>query len=73
MTLQVSQPLVEIGDEIEFLKRRYILSEEGLVVFPSTRYTEALFEGIGKDAMERDTPADASFLEPDSSKDSQRK
>eukprot|EP00439_Symbiodinium_sp_Y106_P075033 s1337_g14.t1 len=73
VTLQVSQPLVEIGDEIEFLKRRYILSEEGLVVFPSTRYTEALFEGIGKDAMERDTPADASFLEPDSSKDSQRK
>ena len=69
VTLQVSRALVEIGDEIEFLKRRYILTKEGLVVFPSDRYTEALFAGVGKDAKERDAPADASFLEPDSSKE----
>ena len=67
MTLQVSKPLVKPGDESEFLKRRYIVTEEGLVVFPSNRYPEVLFEGVGKDARPRDTPADNSLLDIDSS------
>ena len=69
VSIQMSSPLLRVGDEIEFLKRRYVLTEEGLVVFPSNRYAEALFAGVGKEAKVRDTPADASFLEIDSSEE----
>ncbi|CAE7561573.1 unnamed protein product, partial [Symbiodinium necroappetens] len=69
VVLQVTNPLLRPGDEIEFLKRRYVYSEEGIVVFPSNRYAEALFEGVGKGAKPRDTPADNSFLEKDTSRE----
>ncbi|OLQ07454.1 Retrovirus-related Pol polyprotein from transposon TNT 1-94 [Symbiodinium microadriaticum] len=69
VVLQVTNPLRVPGDEIEFLKRRYVYSEEGIVVFPNNRYAEALFEGVGKGAKPRDTPADNSFLEKDTSKE----
>ena len=67
--LQVSKPLVEPRDEIEFLKRRYVLSKEGIVVFPNNRYAEVLFEGVGTGAKPRDTPTDNSFLEGDTSRE----
>ena len=69
VVLQVTNPLLRPGDETEFLKRRYVYSEEGIVVFPSNRYAEALREGVGKGAKPRDTPADNSFLEKDTSRE----
>ncbi|CAE7268415.1 unnamed protein product, partial [Symbiodinium sp. CCMP2592] len=69
VTVQTSLPLKDPGSELEFLKRRYVMTEEGIVVYPNEKYAEALFAGIGKSAKLRDAPSDATFLEPDSSKD----
>ncbi|CAE7289458.1 unnamed protein product [Symbiodinium sp. CCMP2592] len=69
VTVQTSLPLKDPGSELEFLKRRYVMTEEGIVVYPKEKYAEALFAGIGKSAKLRDAPSGATFLEPDSSKD----
>ena len=42
LTVQTSAPLKEPGDEIEFLKRRYLMTEDGVIMFPSTKYADAL-------------------------------
>ncbi|CAE7198879.1 unnamed protein product [Symbiodinium sp. CCMP2456] len=67
--LQVSEPMKEVGDELEFLKRKYVRVPEGIVMFSSNRYAESLFESFGKETKEKDVPADKEFLEPDSSQE----
>ncbi|CAE7327609.1 unnamed protein product [Symbiodinium sp. CCMP2592] len=69
VTLQMSSPLAEIGDEIEFLKRRYVRTSEGVVVFSNGKYIEALSAQLGPNIKRRDSPSDPTFLEPDTSKE----
>ena len=57
------------GDELSFLKRKYIRMEEGIAVYSNGRYLEALLKVWEKDLKGRDAPSDASFLELDSSGD----
>ena len=66
--VQVSEPLNEVGDEIEFLKRRYVLTDEGIVMYSGRRHLEGLLNALGN-VRERDAPADQSFLDVDSSDD----
>ena len=67
--LQVSLPLVNVGDSIEFLKRRYVKTLEGVVVYSNGKYLESLQGTLGSRVKPRDSPADNSFLEPDGSKE----
>ena len=64
----MSDPLLAVGDEIEFLKRRYIMTEEGVIMMSGRRHLEGLLAALGK-VKDRETPADASFLEPDNSEE----
>ena len=63
--VQVSDPLKEVGDEIEFLKRKYTLTKDGIVMYSGRRHLEGLLNSLGPNLKERDTPADPSFLEID--------
>ena len=65
--VKVSEPLLAVGDEVEFPKRRYILTEEGVIMMSGTKHLEGLLNALGHDIKERDSPADATFLEPDNS------
>eukprot|EP00439_Symbiodinium_sp_Y106_P058645 s3472_g8.t1 len=67
--LQVSEPLRHIGDEIEFLKRRYVMVEGGVAVFSNSKYLESLSKAFEGKVKRRDSPSDASFQEPDASKE----
>ena len=67
--VEFSAPMVEAGDELQFLKRKYVRVEEGVAVFSNGRYLEALLKSLGAELKARDAPADASFLEPDNSKE----
>ena len=67
--LQVSEPLRNVGDEVEFLKRRYVMVPGGVAVYSNTKYLSALLKTCGDKVRNRDAPADASFLEPDTSKE----
>ena len=69
VNVQVSEPMREIGDELEFLKRKYVRVPEGIIMYSSNRYAESLFEAFGKDIKEKDAPADKEFLEPDTSEE----
>ena len=65
--IQVSEPLREPGDEIEFLKRKYVLSQGGIVMFSGRKHLEGLLDTLGPNLKERDSPADPTFLEVDTS------
>ncbi|CAE6969495.1 RE2, partial [Symbiodinium sp. CCMP2456] len=54
--VQVSEPLVNVGDEVEFLKRK-----------SSTLWSKALVKVVGDKVRRKDPPADASFVEVDNS------
>ncbi|CAE7303029.1 unnamed protein product [Symbiodinium sp. CCMP2456] len=69
VTVQVSDVLTKNSGEIEFLKRRYVGTPDGVYMFSNVKHAEALIAAVGDDAKERDTPADQSFTEVDSSKD----
>ena len=67
--VQVSSPLREPGSEVEFLKRRYVMTKDGVVVYSNGKYLESLLKALGTQGRKRDSPADASFQEPDNSKE----
>ena len=60
----MSDPLLAVGDEIEFLKRRYIMTEEGVIMMSGRRHLEGLLAALGKVKG-----VSASFLEPDNSEE----
>ena len=66
--VKTSDPL-EIGQEIEFLKRRYIRCEDGVIMMSGTKHLEGLLNSLGHDIKERDAPADGSFVEEDNSEE----
>ena len=66
--VQVGDPLKLPGDELEFLKRKYVKTDEGIIMFSSRKHLDALVKAFEGKLRERDTPADNSFLEPDTSK-----
>ena len=68
VTVQVSDPLKDIEDEIEFLKRRYVCSEQGITMYGSRKHVDGLLDILGN-VKERDTPTDQSFLEPDNTEE----
>ena len=67
--VEFSDPMVGPGDEIQFLKRKYVMGEKGIVVYSNGRYLEALVKALGDSLKVRDAPADNSFLETDGSKE----
>ena len=66
-TVQVGDPMGAEGDKFSFLKRLYLRVPEGIVMYSNGRYLEALVEALGPNIKKRDSPADASFQEPDDS------
>ena len=62
--VQISSPLKEVGDELEFLKRRYVKLEDGIAMYSGQKHVEALLEAMGPGLKSRDTP---SLLEADTS------
>ena len=71
--VQIRDPLKLPGDELEFLKRKYVKTDEGIIVFSSRKHQEALIKAFEGKLKERDTPADNSFLKPDNSKPKEAK
>ena len=67
--VQVSDPLVNVGDTVDFLKRRYQMVEGRVTVFSNGRYLEALLKTVEVLAKRRESPGDASLLEVDASKE----
>ena len=67
--VEFSDPMVGPGDEIQFLKRKYVMGENGIFVYSNGRYLEALVKALGDSLKVRDAPADNSFLEADGSKE----
>ena len=67
--MQVSPPLLDIGDSVDFLKRRYVKTPEGIAVYSNGKYIESLRAALGSKIKARDAPADNSFLEHDTSKE----
>ncbi|CAE7593484.1 unnamed protein product [Symbiodinium sp. CCMP2456] len=65
VVVQFSEPLVNVGDELEFLKRRYVLEEEGVIMYCSNKHVDGLLAALGHNIKYRETPADQSFLEKD--------
>ncbi|CAE7362095.1 RE1 [Symbiodinium sp. CCMP2456] len=65
VVVQVSEPL-SFDQGIEFLKRRYVIDEHGIIMYPSTKYLDTLLAALGN-VKERDSPACALFLEADGS------
>ncbi|CAE7732846.1 eryA, partial [Symbiodinium necroappetens] len=54
VNVQVSAPMREVGNELEFLKRKYVRVPEGIIMYSSNRYAESLFETFGRDTKEKD-------------------
>ena len=69
VVVQFSKPAIQVGDEFEFLKRRYILEQDGVVMFSNNKHLEGLIKALGAQTRFRETPADNSFLEKDSSQE----
>ena len=67
--VQVSEPLKETGSELEFLKRKYIKVPEGVLMYSGRKHLDGLLDALGAGLKERDTPADSSFLEPDTGRE----
>ena len=67
VTVEFSEPLLRVGDELEFLKRKYVLLENGIGMYSNGRYAEALLAALGPKLRGRDSPSDHTFLEQDSS------
>ncbi|CAE7941469.1 unnamed protein product, partial [Symbiodinium necroappetens] len=67
VVVQVSEPLKELGDSLEFLKRKYILEESGIVMFSGEKHLEGLVGALGNHIKARDAPTDQSVIEPDTS------
>ena len=67
VTVEFSEPLLCTGDELEFLKRKYVLLENGIGMYSNGRYAEALLAALGPKLRGRDSPSDHTFLEQDSS------
>ena len=65
--VEFSEPMVVAGDELNFLKRKYIRTQTGIAVYSNGRYLEALLKSLGKELKGRDSPADTSFLDVDNS------
>ena len=65
VVVQISEPLKELGDSLEFLKRKYILEESGIVMFSGEKHLEGLVGALGNQIKTRDAPADQSVIEPD--------
>eukprot|EP00439_Symbiodinium_sp_Y106_P015244 s7793_g2.t1 len=65
VVVQFSKPMKQIGDELEFLKRRYVLDENGIVMYAGSKHVEGLLQALGPHIKQRETPADNNFLEPD--------
>ena len=65
VVVQVSEPLKELGDSLEFLKRKYILEESGIVMFSGEKHLEGLVGALGNQIKTRDAPTDQSVIEPD--------
>ena len=63
--VQVSEPTKDVGDELEFLKRRYVKVENGIIMYSDRRHLERLLEALGN-IKERDAPVDQTFLDADS-------
>eukprot|EP00439_Symbiodinium_sp_Y106_P075026 s2610_g14.t1 len=66
VTLQVSPPLLDIGDSVDF---RYVKTPEGIAVYSNGKYIESLRAALGSKIKARDAPADNSFLEHGTSKE----
>ena len=45
--VQISSPLKEVGDELEFPKRRYVKLEDGIAMYSGQKHVEALLEAMG--------------------------
>ncbi|CAE7948885.1 unnamed protein product [Symbiodinium sp. KB8] len=69
VVVQFSKPALQIGDEFEFLKRRYVSEQDGVVMFSNNKHLEGLVKALGAQTRFRDTPADNTFLEKDTSQE----
>ncbi|CAE7252941.1 unnamed protein product, partial [Symbiodinium necroappetens] len=47
VVVQFSKPALQIGDEFEFLKRRYVLEQDGVVMFSNNKHLEGLVKALG--------------------------
>ncbi|CAE7403195.1 unnamed protein product, partial [Symbiodinium microadriaticum] len=47
VVVQFSKPAIQVGDEFEFLKRRYILEQDGVVMFSNNKHLEGLIKALG--------------------------
>ena len=56
----------DVGDELEFLKRRYVKMENGIAMYSGRRHLEGLLEALGN-VRERDSPGNQTFLDADAS------
>ncbi|CAE7325088.1 true [Symbiodinium natans] len=65
VVVQVSEPMRNVGDELEFLKRKCIKTDEGVAMLSGAKHLDGLIEAVG--SVPRDTPADQSFSEIDKS------
>ena len=67
--VQVSAPMKDIGDELEFLKRKYVKAKEGILMFSGRKHVDGLIAAPRTKVVERDSPSDHAFLEADNSKE----
>ena len=67
VVVQVSDPLAEVGESVEFLKRKYSLEDQGIVMFSGDKHLDGLVKALGENIRARDTPVDQTVLEPDTS------
>ena len=67
VVVQVSDPLAEVGESVEFLKRKYLLEDQGIVMFSGDKHLDGLVKALGENVRARDTPVDQTVLEPDTS------
>ena len=62
--VQVSSPLSEEGSSLEFLKRKYYKTEDGIIMYSDRKHVDELAKTF--QVKERDTPADPTFQQEDS-------
>ena len=67
--VQIGDPMVEEGDTLEFLKRKYVRVAAGVAVYSNSKYLEALLKAAGSNAKRKESPADQTFQEPDDTKE----
>ena len=67
--VQVSAPMKDICDELEFLKRKYVKAKEGILMFSGRKHVDGLIAAPRTKVLERDSPSDHTFLEADNSKE----